>query len=256
MSIFDRALKALPFAASIAFITALVYGWAYFRRAGDEWLASLTAQDLFALAWVALPNIAISFVFGRVYREVEPTQASTSIIPAGLISRLRPWAHPIYAWWATLSWVANVLMLLGFWTTLPSPDLAEQLTGFIDLPIILITMGYLARKGGKLFGDKLEYALGTYALTSILIISGSLAGLMPFQFLDDQVALKSGQILCGGIVFAGERGVIFADGHGRSTRLYRWDTVADVVRKSGCSQKVIVKSPATSRGVQGPIHHG
>jgi hypothetical protein len=88
------------------------------------------------------------------------------------------------------------------------------------------------------FGNHLDLTLGKFVIYGTLIFSlsysngfaaGGAAAMMPRT---DYISLRDGTALCGAIVYAGERGIIYLGETGRHASLQGWDLIDRVTSDS------------------------
>lgn len=242
---FDKAEKILPYAALSGFLVSIIYAYGYFRYAGEEWLQSLTITDLFALAWAGAPTAIISYCISLFFTRPTP------ITSEGLVGQkiITPFISFVQLFGMEFCSVTNVAFVSGvtlygpYWWTIAS------VIPVLLIMIVTITL-IVIRFHDRVSPLSLQLMASLYTASILLLWFAFVAGRSPYETPNDQVDLKSGQSICAGVLFAGERGVVIT-GAARSAKMLRWDDVHDISRAVKCTPtKGLTGPPAGVGGKQ------
>lgn len=230
----DQLATYLPLVVAVAFLAALTYCSGKFAYLDGSWLQALTVSDIFATAWRALPFSALGLLLG-VFVDTRPVPRVLS--DAELRDALHSWSPRR----AIASHLLTLLAMAVFFGSFPllamashviPPERAHVMT-FWAVLFSASAVVLMLRFGSHLnanFSKLIIYGTLIFTLSySNGFAAGGAAAMMPRT---DHVLFRDGNSVCGSIVYAGERGVLYLNSEGRHASLQGWELIDRVTTDS------------------------
>lgn len=223
----DQLATYLPAVLAIAFLAALVYCTGKFAYADGDWLQALTVSDIFATAWKALPFSALGLMTGMfIDTKPIPKVLSDEEVRAAAASwpLRRSLMSLLLTVGATSVFIGSLVLVVSASEFIP-PDRAHLMSLWAILFCASVVVLMLRLR------SSIDFNIGRIILWGTLVFSlsysngfasGGAAAMTPRT---DQIRFRDGTEVCGSVLYAGERGVIYMNATGRETSLQPWDLI-------------------------------